>query len=525
MPATTRTDEHSGAPGPAPALRLVGVDRLFGATHAVRSLDLDLYAGTVHSLVGENGAGKSTAGKIAAGVLQPSSGHVEVGGQRRNYRSARDAEADGVVFVPQELQLYDSLSVEENMFAGRRRPRTAIGTLDRAAMRRDVQDALARLGIDLDRRVQVGRLSPGMKQMVTIARALVNEVKVLVLDEPTAALDEWEAQRLLDVIDALRRDGVAILYVSHRLHEVMAVSDVISVLRDGRLIRTAPASELDQDTIVEHMLGREILARTRTERRSTGRVALEVEDLSRPGEFEGVSLQVRRGEVVGLAGIVGAGRSELGQAICGITRPVRGRLRIAGREVRLSGVRDATRHGLAYVPEERQSQGLFMAFSVEDNVAMASLGQLGPLGAVLPRRVRALAERALRGLALRGRLNDPVDSLSGGNQQKVLLAKWLATTPDVLILDEPTRGIDIGARSEIYTIIDQLTAKGCGVLLISSDLQELLLLSDRILVMREGRLVAQFDADDMTETAVGRAALGVVGDDGTLAAEAKQVTL
>jgi ABC-type sugar transport system ATPase subunit len=523
--AVTQMDERSRAGSPAPALALVGVDRFFGATHAVRSLDLELYAGSVHSLVGENGAGKSTAGKIAAGVLQPTSGHLEVGGRRRHYRSARDAEADGVVFVPQELQLYDSLSVEDNMFAGRRRPRTAFGTLSRAAMRRDVEQALARLGLDLDRRVQVGRLSPGMKQMVTIARGLVSEVKVLVLDEPTAALDEWEAQRLLEVVEGLRRDGVAILYVSHRLHEVMAVSDVISVLRDGALIRCAPAAELDQDTLVEHMLGREMLARARTESRSSDRLALEVRDLSRAGEFGPVSFEVRRGEVVGLAGIVGAGRSELGQAICGITRPTGGRLRVAGRDVRLSGVRDATRHGVAYVPEERQSQGLFMTFSVEDNVAMSSLGRLGPAGTVLPRRVRSLAEKALRGLALRGRLDDHAGSLSGGNQQKVLVAKWLATDPDVLILDEPTRGIDIGARSEIYAIIDRLTANGCGMLLISSDLQELLLLSDRILVMREGRLVAEFGADDMTESAVGRAALGVVGDEATLAAEAEQVTL
>jgi len=525
VPAVTQVDGRAQPHGQVPALALVGVDRMFGATHAVRSLDLELHAGTVHSLVGENGAGKSTAGKIAAGVLQATAGQVQVDGQPRHYRSARDAEADGVVFVPQELLLYDSLSVEENMFAGRRRPRTPLATVSSAEMHRDVDRALARLGLDLDRRDQVGRLSPGMKQMVTIARALVSEVKVLVLDEPTAALDEWEAQRLLDVVDSLRRDGVAILYVSHRLHEVMAVSDVVSVLRDGALVRSAPASELDQDTLVEHMLGREILARERSESRATDEVVLSVRDLSRAGEFEKVSLDVRRGEVVGLAGIVGAGRSELAQAICGITRPSGGALRAGGQDVRLTGARDATRHGVAYVPEERQSQGLFMRFSVEDNVALSSLDRLGRRGAVFPKGVRALAERALRGLDLRGRLDDPVDSLSGGNQQKVLLGKWLATEPDVFILDEPTRGIDVGARSEIYAIIERLTTDGCGVLLISSDLQELLLLSDRILVMRDGSLVAEFSGEEMTESSVGRAALGVEGHDGTLAAETDQVTL
>jgi ABC-type sugar transport system ATPase subunit len=521
----SRADIPVGAGAAAPALALVGVDRVFGATHAVRDLGLTLEAGTVHSLVGENGAGKSTAGKIAAGVIQPTAGHVELDGTPRHYRSARDAEADGVVLVPQELLLYDSLSVEENMFAGRRRPRRSSGLLSLTDMRRDVDEALRRLGLDLDRRERVGLLSPGMKQMVTIARALVGRVKVLVLDEPTAALDEWEAQRLLEVVDGLRRDGVAVLYVSHRLHEVMAISDTISVLRDGALVRTAPAAHFDQDSLVEDMLGREMLVRERTGSRVTGQVVLATRNLCRAGEFDDVSLEVHAGEVVGLAGIVGAGRSELGQAICAITRATSGEVIITASDDRVRSPRDASRNGVAYVPEERSTQGLFLDFSVEDNVAMSSLRQLGPGGTVLPGRVRGLARSALDGLALRGRLTDRVSALSGGNQQKVLLAKWLATRPKVLVLDEPTRGIDVGARSEIYSIIDELAAAGCGVLLISSDLQELLLLADRILVMREGKLVAAFSGDEISETAVGRAALGVDGTERTVAASSGQVTL
>lgn len=522
-----RNAKSGAASGKAPALALVGVDRLFGATRAVRSLDLEIDAGTVHALVGENGAGKSTAGKIAAGVIPPSHGHIEVGGVRREYRSARDAEADGIVLVPQELLVYDSLSVAENMFTGRPRPRTAYGFLSNAKMREAVRDALARLRLDTDIGVNdlVGRLSPGMKQMVSIARALVHQAKVLVLDEPTAALDEWGAQRLLEVVDGLRQEGVAVLYVSHRLHEVMAVSDVISVLRDGSLVRSAPVAEFDQDSLVESMLGREVLARERTVSHATEHVVLATRGLSRGGEFSDISLEVRAGEVVGLAGIVGAGRSELGQAICGLSRPSSGQIEIDGAPVRLSGVRDASRYGIAYVPEERSTQGLFLGFTVEDNIALSSLGRLGPGGTVYPARVRRLAERALEGLALRGHVTDRVGTLSGGNQQKVLLAKWLATGPTVLVLDEPTRGIDVGARSEIYAIIEQLASKGCGILLISSDLQELMLLADRILVMRSGSVVGEFSGEAMTENGVGRAALGVEDSGAAGAAGSGQVTL
>ncbi len=495
---------------PAPALRLVSVTRTFGATVAVHDLTLSLMPGTVHAVMGENGAGKSTVGKMAAGVIAPSSGIVQVAGESRSYRSARDAEADGVVLVPQELLLYDSLSVMENMFAGRPRPRRG-AVLSGSAMRETAGSAFARLDLELDPGRIVGTLSPGTKQMVTIARALVNRARVLILDEPTAALDEWEARRLLGVVDGLRRDGVAIMYVSHRLPEVLAVADMVSVMRDGRLVATTRASDLDEEILVEQMLGREIHARERTRSGPDldAPVVLAVRDLSRDGEFDGIDLDVRAGEIVGLAGIVGAGRSEVAQTIFGLRRATRGSVEVSGAPVTLSGARDAVRHGLAYLPEERQSQGLFSSLTVSENVASAVVPRITDAGIVRSSRVHDVVTVALRGMRLRGDLHDRVDALSGGNQQKVLLAKWLATRPRVVLLDEPTRGIDIGARSEIYQIIEALTEDGCAVLLISSDLQELMLLSDRVTVMREGRVVARFEGDELSERAVGRAALGV----------------
>ena len=508
-------DRPSLAPAPTSAmtaealLELHNVRREYGATIAVEGLTLSLFPGRVHALVGENGAGKSTAALMAAGVVLPTSGSVVLEGQEIAFRSAREAEERGVVLIPQELRLYEALSVAENMYAGRPRPRFGWGGVRPQEMRTRAGEALRRLGSDIDPTDRVENLTPANRQMVAIARALMIDVRALIMDEPTAALDEWEAQRLLEVVDRLRAADVAVLYVSHRMHEVAQIADHVTVMRDGKAVASDLPPDVEAGELVRLMVGRQVSLIQRTKSRVTEEVVLSANALCRAGEFEDITLSVRAGEVVGLAGIVGSGRSEFAQSLFGFTTPTSGRVRISGVPVRPRSVAQMIRAGVGYVPEERQTQGLFGPLSVAYNVSLTTLSRARRRGMIVRRQERRQVQDALEPLHLRGRLSDPVEGLSGGNQQKVLLARWLAVDPRVMVLDEPTRGIDIGTRAEIYRLVDQLTERGVAVLLISSDLQELLLLSDRILVMRRGRLVAEFDAGEMSEMSVGGAALGL----------------
>jgi ABC-type sugar transport system ATPase subunit len=491
-------------------LLLRGVRREYGATIAVDAMDLDLPPARVHALLGENGAGKSTVAQIAAGVVSPTAGSIVFDDDEKNFRTARDAEACGIVFIPQELRLYDALTVAENMYVGRPRPRTRFGIVDGATMRARAKATLDRLGSTVRPAQYVEHLTPANRQMVAIARALMIDVRVLIMDEPTAALDEWEAQRLLDVVDRLRTEGVAVLYVSHRMHEVSKIADDVTVMRDGKQVASGPAGDFTHEALINLMVGRNVILAARDKSRVRDEVRLATDRLCRRGEFEDVSIRARSGEVVGIAGIVGSGRSEFAQALFGYTRPTSGSVEIDGNVIAVRSVRAMIGNGVGYLPEERQSQGLFSTLSVSDNVSIAMLDRVRRGGLLSTRREHRLVSTALEPLRLRGGLDDPVGGLSGGNQQKVLLARWLAVNPRVLILDEPTRGIDVGTRAEIYRIIDDLTRAGVAVVLISSDLQELLWLSDRIMVMRRGRIVAEFGADEMSELSVGGAALGAV---------------
>jgi rhamnose transport system ATP-binding protein len=488
------------------------VRKVYGATVAVDGLTLALARSAVHAVVGENGAGKSTAAQIAAGVVRPTEGHVEFEGRPVTFGSAREAEARGVVFIPQELQLYGSMTVAENMYVGRPRPRGKGAFIAGAQMRRRAREQLARLGVAIDAASPVEKLSHGNRQLVAIARALMLDARVLIMDEPTASLDEWEADRLLGVVSVLRADGVAVLYVSHRLREVLGIADVVTVMRDGKLVRSGPRAQFDEASLVTSMLGRELAAREERASNAGHEVAFEVRGLSRVGEFGPVDLQIRRGEVVGVAGLIGSGRSEFAQAAVGLRKADAGSVQVAGVTCQLRSVREAIRRGVAYVPEERQAQGLFLPLSSRENVSMGALRRVQAWGLVSPRKEAGYVEQALARLQVKGQVQAPVSMLSGGNQQKVLLGRWLALQPRVLILDEPTRGIDVGTRFEIYRIVDQLTEAGVAILLISSDIQELLALADRVAVMRAGRLVAEFAGDQLTEMNIGAAALGA-GDE------------
>ena len=501
--------QRAATVGEEPAVfRLRNVTKHFGGVTAVEEVGFDLRPGEVHALVGENGAGKSTLMKMVHGLYRPDEGMLEVGGEVVEFSSPRDAETAGIAMIPQELDLFPELSVTENLFVGRPRPRTGWGGLDRNAMRAEAKRRLSSLGVDLDVTTTVKRLSAANQQIVAIARALVGEAQAVVMDEPTASLTERETQQLFGIISDLTSGGVGVVYISHRLEEVFAISDRITVLRDGHHITTAPTSELDAEELVRLMVGRPLHELFTRSASSPGEVTLEVRGLSRAGEFEDVDLVVCRGEIVGLSGLVGAGRSELAQSIFGIHSPEAGEIRIDGDGVRIRSPQAAMEQGIFYVPEERRSQGLILPFSIKNNITLSILDRISRFGFV-PRGERQMAERFARELSIRGaKVSDPVNRLSGGNQQKVVLAKSLAREPQILLLDEPTRGIDVGAKSEIYRLIDDLAKEGKAILLISSELEEVLSMSDRIVVMREGRVTGEFGRGEASQEQVMTAATG-----------------
>ncbi len=505
------TDEGKGA---APIFRLSGVTKRFGGVVAVQDVDFELFPGEVHALVGENGAGKSTLMKIVDGLYEPDEGVLEVNGETASFSSPRDAEAAGIAMIPQELDLFPELSIAENLFVGRKRPRTGWGGLDWGAMQEEARRRLDTLDVALDVTTPVKGLSAANGQIVAIARALVGDARAVVMDEPTSALTEREARQLFGIIEDLTSEGVGVVYISHRLEEIFEIADRTTVLRDGRHIATAPASELDAEELVRLMVGRPLNELFTRHSHDPGDVALEVRGLGRSGEFEGVDLSLRRGEILGLAGLVGAGRTELAQAIFGINPPESGEIHIDGKEVRIRSPQAAMNNGVFYVPEERRSQGLILPFSIKNNITLSILDRISRFGFV-PRSERRTAERFMGELSIRGaELSDPVARLSGGNQQKVVVAKSLAREPSVLLLDEPTRGVDVGAKSEIYRLIDGLAREGMAILLISSELEEVLSMSDRILVMREGRVSGEFGRAQATQENVMTAATGGGEQDG-----------
>ncbi len=495
-----------------PIFKLTGVQKRFGGVVAVDSVDFELLDGEVHALVGENGAGKSTLMKIVNGLYAPDGGSFEVGGETAAFHSPRDAEASGIAMIPQELDLFPELTVAENLYVGRRRPRTWWGGVDWGTMRRAARERFDSLGVDLDVGTLVKRLSVANQQIVAIARALLNEARAVIMDEPTASLAGREVERLFNIIRDLKASGVGVVYISHRLEEIFAISDRITVMRDGEHVATRPAQEMDTQELVRLMVGRplnELFSRTEGE---AGEVALELRGLGRRGEFEDVSIEVRRGEIVGLAGLVGAGRTELAQSIFGISPPETGEVLVDGKPLKATSPQATMERGIFYVPEERQSQGLILPFPIKHNMSLGILDRLSRLGFVSFKKEGEEAERLAGSLSVRGAgVSDPVSRLSGGNQQKVVLGKALAREPSILLLDEPTRGVDVGAKSEIYALIDGLARDGKAVLLVSSELEEVLSMSDRIFVMREGKITGELAGREATQESVMAAATGVGG--------------
>jgi len=493
---------------PEPTIELVGIAKQFGAVQALRGVDLNLYPGEVHALVGENGAGKSTLVKILAGIHRPDSGTVKVGGEVVELRSPTQAQALGIAVVQQEPMMFPDLDVAENVFMGRH-PRDRFGRVDWKRMYREVDHLLVSLDVSLSSHTPVQGLSVAEQQLVEIAKALSLQARVLVLDEPTAALSSHEVEELFAIVNQLRERGVAVLFVSHRLEEVFTIADRLTVFRDGTHIITAPVSEMNTEEIIKHMVGRELSNLYPKSEAEVGEVVLEVRQLTRPGAFADVSFQLRRGEILGFSGLVGAGRTEVARVLFGIDRAESGEIWLKGTKVHIRSPQQAMDYGIAYVPEDRHQQGLVMNFSIASNVTLAILQKVSRLGLLDPRREQKIASEYSSQLNVRSAgVEQLVSALSGGNQQKVVLGKWLATNPSVLILDEPTRGIDVGAKAEVHRIISDLAARGLAIILISSELPEVLAIADRVIVLHEGRVTGTFTRSEATQERVMFAATG-----------------
>ena len=506
MIAAADTTQH--APHDAPRLELRHATKAFGRVRALADGSLALWPGVVHALLGENGAGKSTLVKILAGVYRPDGGELLIDGIARQFATPAAARDAGIAVIYQEPTLFFDLSVAENIHMGRQ-PVDRFGRIDQHAMHREVGALLASLGVDLKPERLVRGLSIADQQVIEIAKALSLNANVLVMDEPTAALSRPEVERLFAIVRKLRDRGAAVLFITHRLDEVFALTQHVTIMRDGAKVFDAPTATLTTDTIVAKMVGRDLDTLYPKPDVPAGDVMLRVRGLARSGVFRDVSFDVRAGEIVALAGLVGAGRSEVARAIFGIDALDAGEVRIAGARLKTGRPALAVKAGLALVPEDRREQGLALDLSIARNAAMTVLGRLVRFGFLTAGRELQLAQRWGTRLRLKaGDLNAPVGTLSGGNQQKVVLGKWLATGPKVLIVDEPTRGIDVGAKAEVYGALAELVRDGMAVLMISSELQEVLGMADRVLVMHEGRITADIARADASEERIMSAALG-----------------
>lgn len=478
-------------------VELTGIRKSFGGVRALQGVDFALRAGEVHALLGENGAGKSTLMRVLGGEYVPEAGTVEVGGTRQQFRGPMDALDKGIAIIHQEMALATDLTVAENIFLAE-----VPSIINWRDLNRRAKDLISSLGFSISPSAIVSDLPLAHQQVVEIAKALSRNARVMVFDEPTAVLSMRDAERLLGIIRTLRERGVGIIYISHRLDEVFRIADRITVMKDGASVKTVDRKEVEIDDVIRMMVGRSLKALFGDDvERTPGKEVLRIENLSDGSRIKGASLSVRAGEIVGLGGLVGAGRTELVRLIFGAERAKSGRILLNGKETKIASPRDAVRAGIGLVPESRKEQGLVLDFPIRVNSTMSRLSPLVNIFGFMRRsaEIAAVEKLAARLRIKAGSLNDPASSLSGGNQQKVVLAKWFHADGDLLIFDEPTRGVDVGAKSEIYSLIKSLAAEGRAVLVISSEHIELFGLCDRILVMREGELTGLLEPADYTE--------------------------
>jgi ribose transport system ATP-binding protein len=487
----------------APILQARGISKAYPGVIALDKVSIHLSEGEIHAIIGENGAGKSTLMKCLAGIVQPDVGQVLINGQPVALNGVQDATAHGIALIHQELNLADNLDIAGNIFLGREHKR--FGLIDNKTMRREAEIALKHVGLNLPGDTPVAGLSTGRQQMIEIAKAVSTDAIVIIMDEPTASLSDQETQRLYQVVERLADKGVGIIFISHRLEEVKRLAHRVTVLRDGQNAGELTQDEIEHDAMVKLMVGRDASNLYQYEPRPFGQVVLNVDGLVTESFPEHrLSLQVKAGEIVGVAGLVGAGRTEMLRALFGIDPTLAGTITIAGQAIAIRNPKQAIAAGLALVPEDRKAQGVVLGMSIRENTSMARVGQDAMAGIMInTRKERELGELMKDKLATKTpTIEQLAGNLSGGNQQKVVLAKWLANKPRVLLLDEPTRGVDIGAKAEIYRIMEDLAKEGVAILFVSSDLEEVLGVADRVLVMHEGKITGELTHDELSAEAV-----------------------
>ena len=489
-------------------IKMTGINKSFGSNQVLKDAGFELTDGEVHALMGENGAGKSTLMKILTGVYTRDAGTVLVDGEEVVYRSPQEAEKAGIVFIYQEINALFDLTVEENMFMGKEITKK-FGVCDKKAMREKAKEVMDKVGVSIPVDAIMSDLSVGQQQMIEICKALMVDAKVIIMDEPTAALTESETEGLFKVINSLRKKGVSIVYISHRMEEIFALCDRITILRDGQYIDTKPIKDLTMDDVVQMMIGREIGERFPKRDSKIGAEVLKVEGLTSGKLFHDVSFSVNAGEVLGVAGLMGAGRTEIMQAIFGNLKKDSGKIYIDGEEVIIKNPRQAIEAGIGFVTEDRKTEGLLLEKSIAENIEIANLGKVSKKGVLKKEKQDEIVNQGIEEFRVKcfGPWHE-CNNLSGGNQQKVVLAKWVYTDPKILILDEPTRGVDIGAKKEIYDVINKMAAKGVAVIMVSSELPEVLGMSDRIMVIREGEVRGILDGKDADQAKIMTLATG-----------------
>ena len=490
-------------------IRMSGISKAFSGNVVLNNVEFELHDGEIHALMGENGAGKSTLMKILCGICEKDAGSVMVDGQEMEFKSPKDSEAQGIAIIHQELNILPDLSVAENLFLGKEKTYGLFGILRKKEMHKEAKELLAKLGLDIDPSARAGDLSVGKQQIIEIAKAIASNAKYIIMDEPTAALTDREIKTLFKTVRELKAKGISFVYISHRMEEIFAICDRITILRDGTYVGVREIPKTTFDEIVAMMVGRELGERFPSRKAVIGEVKLQVNNLSADGAFEDVSFMVRKGEILGVAGLMGAGRTEVAQALFGYRKATAGEILIDGKPVKIHSPIDAMKQKIGFVSEDRKTEGLILDFSIKENIMLTNLDKGSKSGVILPKLENKMVAKYIEQLRIRtASAEQSAKSLSGGNQQKIVIAKWLGTDPQILILDEPTRGVDIGAKKEIYQIMNNLAEAGVSILMISSELPEVIGMADRVMVMHEGKVTGTLTKKDMTQEKIMHYATG-----------------